>query len=237
MAKQQTDDELNLRRKARRRLIGAIAFTLAVVVILPMVLDSEPKPTGKDIDLRIPAPDKVGEFVPGVAASEVAEASPMAASAVAEVSASSAVAQTDSDKTVAVPSAPPTTESASRTEVQGKIQSAPNKQPEAKAPEPKKPEPKKPEPKKPEPKKPEPKAPDKAANVESYVVQVGAYANAATAKQEMDKLKKLGFKAYTEKTGDKIRVRVGPYAEREKAEKVRQSLEKHGLHPVVTNDK
>ena len=232
MAKQQTDDELNLRRKARRRLIGAIAFTLAVVVILPMVLDSEPKPTGKDIDLRIPAPDKVGEFVPGVAASEVAEASPMAASAVAEVSASSAVAQTGSDKTVAVPSAPPTTESASRTEVQGKIQSAPNKQPEAKAPEPKKPEPKKPE-----PKKPEPKAPDKAANVESYVVQVGAYANAATAKQEMDKLKKLGFKAYTEKTGDKIRVRVGPYAEREKAEKVRQSLEKHGLHPVVTNDK
>jgi len=237
MAKQQTDDELNLRRKARRRLIGAIAFTLAVVVILPMVLDSEPKPTGKDIDLRIPAPDKVGEFVPGVAASEVAEASPMAASAVAEVSASSAVAQTDSDKTVAVPSAPPTPESASRTEVQGKIQSAPNKQPEVKAPEPKKTEPKKPEPKKPEPKKPEPKAPDKAANVESYVVQVGAYANAATAKQEMDKLKKLGFKAYTEKTGDKIRVRVGPYAEREKAEKVRQSLEKHGLHPVVTNDK
>src|SRR3989338_1548835 len=232
MAKQQTDDELNLRRQARRRLIGAIAFTLAVVVILPMVLDSEPKPTGKDIDLRIPALDKVGEFVPGVAASEVAEASPMAASAVAEVSASSAVAQTDSDKTVAVPSALPTPESASRTEVQGKIQSAPNKQPEAKAPEPKKAEPKKPE-----PKKPEPKAPDKAANVESYVVQVGAYANAATAKQEMDKLKKLGFKAYTEKTGDKIRVRVGPYAEREKAEKVRQSLEKHGLHPVVTNDK
>jgi len=28
-------------------------------------------------------------------------------------------------------------------------------------------------------------------------------------------------------------VRVGPYAEREKAEKVRQLLEKHGLHPTV----
>ncbi|MFZ2525559.1 MAG: SPOR domain-containing protein, partial [Candidatus Ferrigenium altingense] len=64
MAKQLTDDELNIRRKARRRLIGAIALTLAVVVILPMVLDSEPKPTGQDIELRIPAPDKAGEFVP-----------------------------------------------------------------------------------------------------------------------------------------------------------------------------
>ena len=81
MAKQLTDDELNIRRKARRRLIGAIALTLAVVVILPMVLDSEPKPTGQDIELRIPAPDKAGEFVPGVAVSEVAGALPLAASA------------------------------------------------------------------------------------------------------------------------------------------------------------
>jgi len=30
MAKAQTEDELNLRRKSRRRLIGAFAFTLAV---------------------------------------------------------------------------------------------------------------------------------------------------------------------------------------------------------------
>jgi DedD protein len=47
MAKQQTDNELDIRRKARRRLIGAVALTLAVVVILPMVLDNEPKPGGK----------------------------------------------------------------------------------------------------------------------------------------------------------------------------------------------
>ena len=62
MAKEQTNDELNLRRKARRRLIGAVALTLAVVVILPMVLDSEPKPVGQDIELRIPDKDKAGEF-------------------------------------------------------------------------------------------------------------------------------------------------------------------------------
>ena len=76
MAKQLTEDELNIRRKARRRLIGAVALTLAVVVILPMVLDSEPKPAGQDIDLHIPDPDKAGEFVPGVAIPEESELPP-----------------------------------------------------------------------------------------------------------------------------------------------------------------
>ncbi|MDP2695201.1 MAG: SPOR domain-containing protein [Gallionella sp.] len=187
MAKQLTDDELNLRRKARRRLIGAVALTLAVVVILPMVLDSEPNPAGQDIELRIPAPDKVGEFIPGVAASEVAAASPFAASA---IEAASAVAPVK-----------PAAASNPHAEVQGK---AADKQPEA-----------------------------KPAGGESFVAQVGAYANPDTARQEANRLKKLGFKAYTEKAGDKVRVRVGPYAEREKAEKVRKLLEKHGLHPNV----
>ena len=72
MAKQQTEDELNLRRKARRRLIGAAALTLAVVVILPMVLDSEPKISGKDIDLNIPDPNRAGKFVPRVTTSDAA---------------------------------------------------------------------------------------------------------------------------------------------------------------------
>ncbi|WP_435627067.1 SPOR domain-containing protein [Candidatus Ferrigenium straubiae] len=212
MAKQPTDDELDLRRKARRRLIGAVALTLAVVVILPMVLDSEPKSTGQDIELRIPAPDKVGEFVPGAAASEVAQAAPLAVSAVeAAPAAASAVAAS------AVAQAKPVAAAAAagnpKVEAQGKIQAA-NKQPEA--------------------------AGAKSAakpSGESFVAQVGAYANPNTAKLEADRLKKLGFRAYTEKAGDKTRVRVGPYAERDKAEKVRLLLEKHGLHPVVTSAK
>jgi len=32
------------------------------------------------------------------------------------------------------------------------------------------------------------------------------------------------------KVGDKVRVRVGPYADRDKAEKARRLLGKHGLH-------
>ncbi|MDD2915160.1 MAG: SPOR domain-containing protein [Gallionella sp.] len=243
MAKQQTDNELNLKRKARRRLIGAVALTLAVVVVLPMVLDSEPKPSGKDIDLRIPAPDKVGEFVPGIAASEVAGTLPLA-SAVAAVPAAtavSAVAQAEIANPLAAPSVQPAAASAARNEVQGKIQQPANKQAEAKAAEAKTPEPKAIEPKAVESKTAEAKSAktqDKADAVDSFVVQVGAYSSAATAKQELDKLKKWGFKkAYTEKAGDKMRVRVGPYAERDKAEQVRRMLEKHGIHPVVANSK
>lgn len=218
MAKQLTDDELNLRRKARRRLIGTVALTLAVVVILPMVLDREPKPTRQDIDLRIPAPDKVGEFVPGVAASEVAGVSPFAASAVeaasAPLAASSVPAVAQTAKPAAAPNSEPPAPATPKAAAQGKMPPpAAAKPAEAKDPA---------------------AAPD---NGSGYVAQVGAYSNAGTAKHELDKLKKWGFKAYTEKSGDKIRVRVGPYAERDKAEKVRQLLEKHGLHPVVTSAK
>ena len=95
MARQQTEDELNLRRKARRRLIGAVALTLAVVVILPMVLDSEPNISGKDIELSIPDPNRTGKFVPRVEVSDVAL--PPSGSAVA------AVPAPDTTKTIAEP--------------------------------------------------------------------------------------------------------------------------------------
>src|SRR3989338_6068425 len=119
MAKQMTEDEQNRRRKARRRLIGAIALTLVVVVVLPMVLDSEPRHAGKDIDLRIPAPDKVGEFVPGVAASEVAGVSPFAAPAGEDVPASLAVpamSKTDTENQIAASGKQPVASSSPKKE-------------------------------------------------------------------------------------------------------------------------
>ena len=195
MAKQLSDDEQNLRRKARRRLIGAFALTLAVVVVLPMVLDSEPRPTGLDIDLRIPSVDEAGAFVPKTAVSDVAAAIP-------------------SNEPAVVPAVTPLA-AAGKVPVAaaaGKEQPAANQKATGSG------------------------STDKPAT-EGYVAQVGAYSNADTAKQELGKLKKWGFKAYSEKAGDMIRVRVGPYADREKAEKVRLQLEKHGLHPVVMNVK
>lgn len=197
MAKQLTDDEQNLKRKARRRLIGAFALTLVVVVVLPMVLDSEPKPTGQDIDLRIPSADKVGAFVPNVVASKVAVELPASSPVVAPASTPVAT-PTLPKQPVAIPNSEKVA------------------QPKADA-------------------KPTSKDVNQTASVaaEQYVAQVGAYTNAESAQKILANLKKWSFKAYIEKVGDKVRVRVGPYPEREKAEKVRQLLEKHGLHPVI----
>jgi DedD protein len=197
MAKQQTDDELNLRRKARRRLIGAVALTLAVVVILPMVLDNEPKSTGNNIDLSIPDQDKAGAFVPSVA---IPDTKPPSSSSAAVTGSTPAASVPDKDK-------PAVDQSHS-----GKAKSAPGKPAEARS--------------------------TGKANVEGYVAQVGAYANAGTAKQEYKKLKHWGFnKAYTEKVGGNTRVRVGPYTDRAKAEKVAKLLENHGYHPVIVSSK
>ncbi len=213
MAKVQTDDESNLRRKARRRLIGAVALTLAVVVILPMVLDSEQKLTGKDIELRIPSPDKVGEFVPGVAVSEVAATPPPVAANVVSTPIQLATPVIATPAKEAAPSKPPVHKP-----------SATHKPTEALKPV---------EAQSAETQSTETKSENKPASTESYVVQVAAFSNPNSAKHELQNLKKWGFKAYTEKSGDMIRVRVGPYPDRNKAEKVVGMLEKHGLHPVV----
>lgn len=51
------DPTLPEKQRARRRLIGAIALVVAAVVILPMVLDSHPKPITGDIAIQIPNRD------------------------------------------------------------------------------------------------------------------------------------------------------------------------------------
>lgn len=197
MAKQLTDDEQEIKRKARRRLVGAFALALVVIVVLPMILDSEPKPAGQDIDLRIPVPDQAGAFVPKVEAPKV----------VVELPASSVVATP-----VAIPEAKPEAQPAVTKESAVKSLAE------------------KPVPLKVETK---PAGKEAAPTTESYVAQVGAYSNAESAHKVLTELKGWSFKAYSEKTGDKIRVRVGPYAEKDKVEKVITLLEKHGLHPAM----
>ncbi|BCQ24887.1 SPOR domain-containing protein [Caballeronia sp. NK8] len=48
------DPTLPEKQRARRRLIGAVALVLAAVIVLPMVLDSRPKPVTDDISIDIP---------------------------------------------------------------------------------------------------------------------------------------------------------------------------------------
>jgi DedD protein len=52
------DPVLPEKKRARRRLVGAIALVLAAVIGLPMIFDSEPKPVADDITIQIPPKDK-----------------------------------------------------------------------------------------------------------------------------------------------------------------------------------
>ncbi len=207
MAKQIMDDEAGLKRRARRRLIGAVTLTTVIIVLLPMLLDSEPKLVGQDIELRIPNKDKVGEFLPRMnlsSASAPVAALPASFPAAAPVPAIFA-------SQVAV--APPAVVAAK----------APENKP---APAPAKPKEVAPEPKPVEKAQAEPQP--------GFVVQIGAFTKADSALYLQKKLSKEGFRIYTEKVADKTRVRAGPYATREAAEKVRHKLEAQGLHPDIS---
>jgi DedD protein len=58
--------EINtLRRRGRRRLVGAIALVLLAVIVLPMVFDSEPRQSAPPVSVRIPSEDD-GGFSPKV---------------------------------------------------------------------------------------------------------------------------------------------------------------------------
>lgn len=53
MAEEQQDVE-TLKRRGRRRLVGAVALVLAAVIVLPMVFDPEPKNAPAPVTVRIP---------------------------------------------------------------------------------------------------------------------------------------------------------------------------------------
>ncbi|HVW65140.1 MAG TPA: SPOR domain-containing protein [Nitrosospira sp.] len=67
MAKTLSEDEIQLRKRARRRLIGAIVLVAVTVVVLPMVLDNKPEQRNHEIEIRIPAEDAAGELPPQAA--------------------------------------------------------------------------------------------------------------------------------------------------------------------------
>ena len=56
MAEQQ-QDVATLKRRGRRRLVGAVALVLLAVIILPMVFDPEPRPLAP-VSVRIPGEDE-----------------------------------------------------------------------------------------------------------------------------------------------------------------------------------
>lgn len=52
------DAATQLKKRARRRLIGAVALAMLAAIVLPMVMDHQPAPPLRDIQVRIPSPDE-----------------------------------------------------------------------------------------------------------------------------------------------------------------------------------
>ncbi|SFG27797.1 DedD protein [Duganella sp. CF458] len=236
------DPVLPEKKRARRRLVGAIALALAVAIGLPMLLDSEPKSSVSDIAISMPSKDKPGEPLNGGPAVAPAPASRN----VAPVAAAGASLD-KGEEIVHVPNKPAVTEPAK-----------PPKAAEPKATEPKvaKAEVKHPEPK-PEPKKPEPKPeakpahtddaramailegkPAEAAPATKYVIKVGAFAAKEKVDELQRKLSEAGIKSYAQKVntanGELTSVRVGPFPNKEEAEKAKAKLGKLGLSGSLT---
>ena len=103
----------DLRVRARRRLAGAVALVLAAVVILPMLLDSEPAPVSGKIAIKIP--DRNTPFQPTL--SDPSTSNGVAAPVAATPGASANVA-TNSTPATTQPSAPaPATTAPTKPEV------------------------------------------------------------------------------------------------------------------------
>jgi DedD protein len=79
MAKQSvSEEEIQLRKRARRRLVGAVALTILAAIFLPMVFDDQQKPVG-NVQIQIPDEKTAAPFSP------LPISSPPAASAAAPV--------------------------------------------------------------------------------------------------------------------------------------------------------
>jgi len=205
-----SDEELQLKKRARRRLVGAIALVLLIVVFLPMILDSEPKPLNQDIAITIPPIPKPESTTQRPAPATGAGSTPVTPRVAGMPQATPAV-QPGPASGVEPNAASPKSET-----LKAEVKAEAN--PEAKLVS------------RPVQKHEVRPAPSNhgAASDESFVVQLGAFSNAANARTLQKKLQDNKFKAYTELVrnsgGDRTRVRVGPYASRDAAEKARDRL-------------
>jgi DedD protein len=224
MARPVSDEELQLKKRARRRLVGAIVLVTAVAVILPMVLDSEPRPTSQNVDIQIPSPDS-GEFKPKSAAasadSRPLKGMPPAAKGDAATAAAKSEKQTQRTASIAEPGAtgsPGAKDSAKREASDATADGAKSAKSASLEP-------------------PKADAGQSASESGEFVVQVAALADSARVKQLQKQMTGAGVKTYTEvvatKAGEVTRVRAGPYPTREAAESARSQLKKAGLEGQV----
>jgi DedD protein len=204
-----TDEQVQLRRRARRRLIGAMALVTVIAVVLPWVLENEPRPSEGEIAIQIPSPDP-GPFNARVApGKDTGQRRATGADETAQTPADPArgadeTMRAEQDKVLAAPDKPLAREKSTSTAVETKKKNTDKSD-----------------------------APD----AKQFVVQIAALADAEKARDIQQELATKGLKAYTEKVktagGEVTRVRIGPFSSREAADKERSRLAALGFEGNV----
>ncbi|MFJ3047726.1 SPOR domain-containing protein [Herbaspirillum chlorophenolicum] len=242
------DPLLPEKKRARRRLIGAVALALAVVIVLPMILDSEPKSLNEDIAIQIPSKDQ-----PATNAVASGTQPDQAAPPAGEKLASAASALDQKEEIVEPASVNPAPAAAATPPVAPAVPAKPVEKPAVAE--------RKEEAKKEAPKKeaPKPKAAEQsddsralailegkststadkksAAAGGKFVIQVAALATQDKVNELRNKLSGAGIHSFTQKiatqSGDRTRIRVGPFASRDEAEKMGARIKKLGLNATI----
>jgi len=243
-------NDLEIKKRARRRLVGATVLALLAVIVLPMVVkDGEESNTVPDLQVSIPEssePESPQAVNVGDPETAMVEIEPDAASGVPGLPVDAPPPAPEPPAPVSPPSAQPVPE-----------QSAPVPPPSAQS-IPEQPAPAQP-PKETGRGKPplHPSAAEKEAEAARALallngspsakeaekpgraqgkvfIQVGAYNKADGATKQVEKLKKQGFSAYAEKSGKVTRVRIGPLSQSE-GERAVARLKAHGHKAVLSS--
>ncbi|SOD42187.1 SPOR domain-containing protein [Nitrosovibrio sp. Nv4] len=217
MAKTVSEEEIQLRKRARRRLVGAITLVIAAVVILPMVLDSKPEQRSHEIDIRIPSEDSPGELAP-----ETVPTTEAPVTAIPGNSAATGIQQ--EDQIASRSSAKPAQSLKESVKKQDAVTEGRNSEPKVESGT--------------------AKTGVATDDASLFVVQLGAFSDPVKARQQLQSLiskdikAQTDAKAYTETVkagkGEITRVRLGSFRTREEAESTREKLKKLGFEGVVT---
>ncbi len=247
-----------IRKRARHRLMGSVVLVLGAVVGLPLLFDSQPRPVAIDTPIVIPDRNQTSPLSATVASAKTGASTESSAQDPVGTAGQAGAAKSALTNSAGLDPHEEVVTKDSKAEVKpdARLEPKPELKAEAKS-----------EPKsesKAEPKA-EPKAeskndskleanPDakeaakakalldgkeapKAGDDVRSVVQVGAYADLAKAKEARAKLESAGFKTYTQeidtKDGKRIRVRVGPFATKEEADKTAEKIRKLNLQTSV----
>ena len=245
MNKNISEEELLLRKRARRRLVGAIVLVLAAIIVLPAIFD-EPRSGGEkqEIAINLP-PGKITKIDPVVKEELINRELPSEEGASSELPSKFKMSSPIGDEF---------TESSSeqkRIPIPG-IKPRIDRRLVATAPEAKNTAAAKPAgaahtaavapaaaaaAATASPALDTPVTAPVADTSKSFIVQLGAFSDPAKAKQQQANLLSNGFKAYTETLkvdqNEVTRVRIGPFMTRSAAETELKKLKKIGLDGVV----